>query len=703
MPKRATAKATKPAGKRAAKAYEAVKERARAIAAARSLSGRDIGSIPRIADPKRRAACARDLRKFCETYFPELFALAWSDDHLNVIAVVVRVVLEGGLFAFAMPRGSGKTTLIEVAVLWAVLYGYRRFVVVIGPHGDHATQMLESIKIRLVTNDALLADFPEVCYPIRKLEGIAQRAGGQLCQGKATRVGWSSDFVRMPTIDGSAAAGAIIAVRSITGSIRGMKVDRPDGSSARPDLVLIDDPQTDESARSPSQCAERERVIQGAILGLAGPGKKIAALATVTVICQDDLADRLLDRKRYPQWQGQRMRMLYAIPTNEKLWAEYAKAREQSLEEHGDIRDATAFYRNNRKELDAGAVAAWPARFNPDEASAVQHAMNWKIGSPAAFWAECQNDPAAFTTAGTDELKPDDIASRITRIPRGIVPTWATRLSMFIDIQKNALYWLVAAWSDDFSGTIIDYGTEPDQRTHYFTYREVRRTLSAAAPGAGLEGSIFAGLERLTEYTLGREWNRDGGGAAMRIEKCLIDANWGPTSALIYKFCRQSQYANVITPSHGMYYGATKTPISQYRTRVGERKGENWYMPAPEGKKAIRHVVFDTNWWKSFVETRLATAIGDPGALTLFGDEPRLHRMLADQLTAERKTPVESKGRKIDEWKIRAPGRDNHLLDATVGAAVAASMLGCQPPGGAREVETKRKRVPLSQMMRRSP
>ncbi len=39
--------------------------------------------------------------------------------------------------------------------------------------------------------------------------------------------------------------------------------------SGRRSLVLIDDPQTDESARSPSQCAARERILAGAILGLA--------------------------------------------------------------------------------------------------------------------------------------------------------------------------------------------------------------------------------------------------------------------------------------------------------------------------------------------------------------------------------------------------------------------------------------------------
>ena len=65
-------------------------------------------------------------------YFPATFNLAWSDDHLKVIARIERGVLQGGLFALAMPRGGGKTSLCIVAALWAVLVGHREFVCVIG-------------------------------------------------------------------------------------------------------------------------------------------------------------------------------------------------------------------------------------------------------------------------------------------------------------------------------------------------------------------------------------------------------------------------------------------------------------------------------------------------------------------------------------------------------------------------------------------
>jgi hypothetical protein len=43
--------------------------------------------------------------------------------------------------------------------------------------------------------------------------------------------------------------------------------------------------------------------------------------------------------------------------------------------------------------------------------------------------------------------------------------------------------------------------------------------------------------------------------------------------------------------------------------------------PNVAGKRAVRHVVYDTNYWKSFV--RLAVSLGDRGCLSLFAEMQR--------------------------------------------------------------------------------
>ena len=69
---------------------------------------------------------------------------------------------------------------------------------------------------------------------------------------------------------------------------------------------------------------------------------------------------------------------------------------------------------------------------------------------------------------------------------------------MFVDVQQNLLFFVVTGWEDDFTGVVIDYGAWPDQKRAYFTARDAQPTLAQAARGAGLEGSIYAGLEALT-------------------------------------------------------------------------------------------------------------------------------------------------------------------------------------------------------------
>jgi hypothetical protein len=93
--------------------YAQFRDRARARNAAMSLAGRDIGELPAVVNPERKVRAESDFRFFCEAYFPFTFNLPWSADHLKVIARIEEAVLHGGLFAMAMPRGSGKALALD--------------------------------------------------------------------------------------------------------------------------------------------------------------------------------------------------------------------------------------------------------------------------------------------------------------------------------------------------------------------------------------------------------------------------------------------------------------------------------------------------------------------------------------------------------------------------------------------------------------
>ena len=681
--------------------YEEQKARQAERNAEAVRSAQDIGEIPAVIDPDRKARCIASFRAFCETYFAEVFYLPWSDDHLRVIDKIEKAVRTGGLFAMAMPRGSGKTVLCQAAVLWAALIGASPFICLVAASAERARDLLENIKIWLETNPLLHEDYPEVTYPIRCLERITNRQKGQKYNGVPTRIDWSSDRVVLPVIEGSLSSGIVISSSGMKGSdIRGQNYARADGQVVRPQLVLVDDPQTTESAWSPSQSQRREAILAGDVLGMAGPGKKIAGLMACTVIRPADMADNILDRDKHPEWQGERTKMVYAFPApgSDKLWAKYAEIRADSLRNDGDGSQATDFYRSNREAMDTGSIVAWPQRYNEDELSALQHAMNLRLRDEAAFFAEYQNEPI-IESIGEEMLTSDAIAAKTNGHPQSIIPLACNHLTMFIDVQQKVLFWMLCGWEENFTGYIIDYGTWPEQKRAYYTLRDIRSTISRAAPGAGLEGQIYAGLDKLTAEKLSLPYRRDDG-AEMRIDRCLIDANWGQSTDVVYQFCRQSQYAGLLLPSHGRYVGASSIPFSEYKRKRGDRVGLHWRIPNTVGKRQVRHALIDTNCWKPFVHARLSVSMGDPGCLSLFGHDEKSHRLIADHLTAEYRVKSQAQGRTVDEWKLRATRPDNHWLDCLVGCAVAASIQGVSLPGLESRTTQSRPRMKLSEIQR---
>ena len=110
------------------------------------------------------------------------------------------------------------------------------------------------------------------------------------------------------------------------------------------------------------------------------------------------------------------------------------------------------------------------------------------------------------------------------------------------------------------------------------------------------------------------------------------------------------------------------------------------------GARKQRHVVFDGNYWKSRVYRWLGTPKGDKCSLTLPGTVAHRHRMFIGHCLAEYPVETRSRGRTVEEWKLRSEKPDNHLWDCLVGAAVGASMSGAKPPGEGQVKKAKRKR-----------
>ncbi len=643
--------------------------------------GADIGPIPDVADSDRRASCELDLKLFCETYREQAFCLGWSDDHLRVIDRMQQTALRGGLFALAMPRGTGKTTIAITAAMWGLLYGHRAWVCLIGATQPKAKQLLKGIKTELRFNQLLAADFPEVCYPIQALEGKAARATGQTCQGSETNIEWLTEAIRLPAIPGSVAAGGRVSVCGITGDIRGQQETLETGEVVRPDWAILDDPQTRESAKSGSQTDDRLAILNGDVLGLAGPTVKIAGVMPCTVVYRGDMADQTLDTEASAQWHGQRTQLLYGMPSKDamQLWHQYREIQEASYRNGGEGEEATEFYIANRAAMDEGCRAAWPERFNEDEVSAIQNAMNLFYRDEEAFWSEYQNQPIE-QQGDAILLSEDDLKRRVSHLPRFTAGPDADTITAFVDVQGELLYYAVTAWRNDYLGQVIDYGAWPDQGTTNFRLNQAKRTISGELPGLGFEEKLRGALHRLTAKLCGVSWLTEEG-AELSISRLLIDANWGVSRDVVYDYCRASSNKAVLYPSHGKYVGAASLPLNAaHIKKAGRKVGAHWRIDKAKDKPN-KFVLYDTNHWKSFLQSRINTDPGQPGSLSLWNDTPRTHATMAKHLRAEFPVRTEGRGREVDEWKLKPDRPDNHWLDCLVGCCVGASIEGCALPG----------------------
>lgn len=617
------------------------------------------------------------LRIFLLEYCSEAFPLPFSSAHIELIEIMEAVMTNGGQDACAMPRGIGKTTIIIRAAIWAKLKNLRRLIGLIGATDKSGKKLLKTAKAILWQNAKLNADFAPELWGIAQLGGTGRRAGGQLCEGIETNITWNNSEIIFPTLPGSAISGHGIYAGGLTGQIRGPNITLADGSVIRPDLAILDDPQTRESAKSATQTEDRIAIIEGDVMGLSGPGTTMACVMPCTVIHKDDLADQMLDRDRHPTWQSQRIKLLIDRPTDEKLWDEYFIERAEGIRTERTSERGNTFYLAHQAALDAGGRSAWPERFNPDEHSAIQHAMNLWYRNPAAFAAEYQQEP---TGNEVDGERPTfvGIDTRLNGLARRIVPSSATKLVGFIDVQKDILFYMLMAVSEDFTASVVEYGTEPEQPRSYFTLREVRKTLKTVLGDRGnavsAEAAIELGLARLMDKICSSALVRQDGSTS-RVDKLLIDSgDWTDT---VYTAVEHSKFGATVIASKGVGITAARKPMTEAERNATQKPGFHFIESRDKRKRNIPLINYDTNFWKTFAATRVAT-LGTRQSLQLWGNSPEVHKMLKDHTAAETCVKTEGNGRTVWQWMEVPNHPDNHYLDCLVGCYAAAAVAGCR-------------------------
>jgi len=638
-------------------------------------TSRRLARIVRHTDPPPAVKAARtrlekSLPKWLKYYLPEVFVCNWSKDHLRVMAKIEAALRTGGLFALAMPRGSGKSSISRGAVLFALLTGLRKYPVAVSATEIDARGVIGIIQQQLIRNDRLHEHYPHVTTYARATDGKAIKARYQLrADGKPTAIVWGAAEIRLPNVldaqgESYLCCGSVLEARGITGAIRGKWKDTGTGKVLRPDFVVLDDPQTRESAESDAQCSARERIITGDILGLAGPRKRIAAVMPCTIIQKGDLADRFLDRKLHPEWTGEIGRMINTWPTaQETLWAEYAKIYREEISEGRGFGVATEYYKAHRKAMDAGAEVAWAERVRDGELSGLQTAENLLLEMHEQFYAEMQNEPIDVA----NEMYHIDsklIIKHTGAIPKFIVPETARIIVAFSDINRLGLHWVVVAFDQVMTAQVVSYGKWPERGDAW------RKN----APELERKQSLFAALAGLGHMWATMPLTRVG--IPVRIGVGLIDRGYEPDT--VHRYIKQAGLPFRLAASRG--YAGHKYRI--YKDTLVGAPFEQAHFTQAQGSQFIAH---NADYWREIMQRAWLGEKGAPGGAMLYKADPRYHMAFADQLCSE----VLRQKYKTDagirwEWG-RRPGSHNDWGDAMTGCYVAAAASGLTTGGQVRQ------------------
>lgn len=653
-----------------------------------------VPEIPPIKNLKRRERARHDLHYFLKTYFPRSTGKKpLCEEQVAAVKRIEVAMLEEAWVGNVMPRGFIKSTMSENSLIWGLGYGHRRYGMFFAGNAKLAKTGISSIYSEFVTNRLLLEDFPEICIPFIALANKSQRCSSQTYRGKPTGIEWTQEHLVLPNIPGSESAGAVLEAYGLLAPPRGAREKNDEGENVRPDIVILDDPQTDASAHSATQTGSRLDYITQSILMLGDHGMDVSAVMNATVIAENDLVDQLADANRHPEWQCVRVQMVKSMPKRlEDLWlGQYAEIRRNydRNDPRGRIKAmhrSTEMYQINRRAMDEGAEVTWDdIPIKSHEASAIQHALNILIDkNERTFWAECQNRPLRPTVSSALSLDRESLGERINHFSYGVIPDDRSHLVFHVDVHDELLYWTVAAVSQDFSGDVIAYGTWPEQSTPWFELRTAKHTLSSKYPDGTVEQAIEEGVADLLSRLTDNEWQFSDG-SSMSFSAGLVDAGYKP--AEVARAVRRIKNPNVYT-SRGIGIGPVEKPMPEYDMSAKRvlRCGPNpfrprWFFPREYIDGGVLRVHFDANFWKSTIAARLAQS-ASAGEWRLWGRRAFSHEPYVEHLLSERPEQVTAKGRTVNVWK-RVGYQDNHWFDTLVGCGVAASIAGCVVPSEA--------------------
>ena len=606
---------------------------------------------------KRREAASKSLVSFIKTYCMGLMI----DDEPSPMFIQALNEMEFALsqsrpYNIELPRGTGKTTACTMAVLYLLATGKRKFCVIVSQNARSAGSVLKDIWRPIAEKDTDFAqDFPEVCLPFQVCDGAYRRR--QLYKMQSTEILKNNSMIQFARLFDDKGhelptSGSVMTVRGISSGIRGLKVGK-----LRPDIVILDDLQTSETASSPEQVQKIQDIIKKDIMNLSSKGK-LAVLMTSTPLMPEDLCEKI---ENDIAWKTTKYPAIMSWPKDivenpeDGMWARYFKMYDAELADDQTHEGSLDYYKTNREKMDEGAVLFAPERFKPEDGhiSGLQALLEKRhmIGD-AAFSAEMQMKPHKFSFKL--DIKPRDILLKSVTTPQLVVPDGYVFVAASTDLNLS------------YALTTVIVGFKPDMTAHVITYFFTKCSIDSRLPTAQYNEAVY---DVLTD--LGREIKALG----IKIDGWGIDGSGMPFDAVTLFAKNSSQTVGI--SACAMLGRASHLFNSFVRTRLRDAVNKTVLCGDPQehvkagaGKK---YMFWNSDFYRETVQKAFLAKLGVSGSCTLFKGDADAHAEYAMQMCNERLLLIQHKkdGRDIYSWKSREP---HDALDATAQAfAVAAS------------------------------
>ena len=612
-----------------------------------------------------KAACKYNLELFGWMYCRRVLKHRASK-HMRegLIKDVQDAILHGGQSVKMYGRGAGKTTwTCHIATVWAILYGHRRWPVLVSANGRLSKANLRTVKRLLTRSPELRADFPEIVVPLEALSDISQRAASITYCGKPTDMEWGSDRIALPMLRGEdgkplgPGCGARVTSVGIGGAVRGANEE-----GQRPDILILDDPQTAKIAHSPSLVDSVIRYIHNDALSLSGHDRLITAFVTITPQCFGDVATELTSRSKHPEWSVSVEPFLLRLPQKwNELVADFLREYQDDAAA-GDYQRtrSTRWYRANRERF-ASAEVIDPLQYDQvAEVDAVHHMLNLRarIGE-AAFNAEVMMRVDDLDSEL--DLNADRVASALNGAPRLVCPPGTDSVLGFVDVnirKGKGLSWGLVAFGPHRVAAVIAYGRYPEHGP----------LIQPGASDLARNRAVAAAIKYVTAKIAGLNI-KDTKGRKIPIRALGFDRGYLPDVV------HRSLYViRKTTPLPFPLVAVRGFPWNKFGARSKDmlRRGDHIFATRSQYGEYLAAM---SPYWREVMQSGFLETPLMPGSLSIYGSNPTEHFELANEITAEklvRKYPVETRGRTETAWDWTCTG-DNHYCDVLTGCFALAS------------------------------